>query len=83
MGNKSVSPRRRAQVATLHRVSALSLGCSNSRSDAEKGVTLICYSTTIDLSGVFGLGKKLLCDLSAEQDYCYLLPKGWVQGSNK
>lgn len=49
-------------------LSALSLGSSVSRTDTEKGVTLICYSATVDLSCVFGLGKKLFCDSSAEQD---------------
>lgn len=55
---------------TLHRVT--SLPCPLEAVFPEvmqrKEFTLICYSTTVDLSCVFGLGKKLLCDLSTEQD---------------
>jgi len=60
----------------LCHLSALSLGSSISRSDMEKGVAVICCSAAVDLSPVFGLGKKLLCDLPAERDQYYLLPKG-------
>lgn len=57
---------------------ALSLGSTISKSTQKKELTLICYSTTVDLFCLFGLSKKLLLNLFTEQGYYYLLPDSRV-----
>lgn len=68
------------QIATMHHVTGLPcpLEALFPKATQKKELTLICYSTTVDLFCLFGLSKKLLLNLFTEQGYYYLLPDSRV-----